>query len=259
MLLPPISFIKRNMLLLLILGLITGSTYAQTAISGLQKADSLVQNGKDSAAIQIYKRILQKDSLQKQALANLSILLMRQGERQKKAKDAKALYAQALQLSRSALHTAPNFVPAVYAYSLALYNHSMQQGVKDKIQGLRDVKDYLDRILMLDSAYAKVWYLSGRWNMAFSQLNFAERAAVKLLFGGMPKAGAEEAVNCYLQCKNLSPSFIRNYYYMAQAQHAEGRDLQAIATLKEAIHLRPILKDDRAFQQKCKAFIEALQ
>lgn len=253
-----LPFPKRTAWCVLVLLLIGSGAYAQSMSGQLKKADSLVQKGNDAGALQIYKSVLQKDSSQKEALAHTAILLVRAGERQKNASKAMPLYDSARQLSLTALRTDPNYVPAAYGYALALYSLSMEQGVKEKVKGLKDVKDYLDRVLMLDSAFGKAWYLSGRWNMAFNKLNFAERAAVKLLFGGMPDAGAVQAVSCFAQCKKLEPAFIRNYYYMASALHVTGKDLQAIAVLKEAIHLRPILKDDRTFQQKCRDMIEAL-
>lgn len=239
--------------------LLAGSGVQAQSVSGqLKKADSLIRKGEDAGALQIYKGILARDTTQTEALARTAILLVREGERQKTTPKAMPLYDSARQVALKALKADPNYVPAAYGYALASYNLSMEQGVKEKVKGLKDVKDYLDRVLMLDSTFGKAWYLLGRWNMAFNKLNFAERAAVKLLFGGMPDAGAAQAIVCYAECRKLEPSFIRNYYYMARALHVAGKDLKAITVLKEAVHLRPILKDDRDFQQKCKNMIEAL-
>jgi|SRR5690625_2722059 len=225
----------------------------------LEQAKAFIQKGNDSAALQNYRQVLSEASDQKEALSYTSILLSRKGERQEQKKDANEFYQQAQENALKALQSDPNYTPAPYAYALSLYHLSLHRGMKEKFKGLKEVKDYLDRTIMLDSSFAKARYLMGRWNMAFNKLNVFSKTAVKLFFGGLPDANAKEAISCYEKCRELSPSFIQNYYYLAQALHADGKDLKAISTLKEAISLRPILQDDRHIQQKCREMIKSLQ
>lgn len=232
---------------------------AQSITENLRKADSLAHHEQEAAALGIYDQILQKDPSQKTALARSSILILRKGKRQTDSKNANALYNQARTLAENAVEKDPNYAPATYAMALSLYTIALRQGVKEKIKGLKEVKDYLDRTFLLDSAYAPAWYLMGRWNMAFNKMNFAERAAVKLFFGGMPEANVSMAITDFLKCKKLAPSFIRNYYHLGLAYHTHGEDLKAISVLQEAVHLRPLLQDDRDLQKKCQELIKRLR
>ncbi len=254
-----LSLFFRNILLLLLFLFSFSSLSAQDMATLLRKADSLTHHEQGDAALEIYDQILQKDSRQKTALVQAGLLTLRKAKRQTNTRIADSLYNRAKLLTETALQRDPNYPPSTYAKALSLYVTALQQGVKEKIKGLKEVKDYLDRTLLLDSTYAPAWHLLGQWNMAFNKMNFAERAAVKLFFGGMPKANATIAITDFLKCKTLAPSFVLNYYHLGLAYHANGEDLKAISTLNKAVHLRPILQDDRHIQQKCKNMLEKLQ
>lgn len=244
--------------------LATGMLFVVT-VSG-QSADSLVAEGRrleqsmqEAAAIGKYKAAIEEDSLQSGALSRVSILLTREGDRQHNAKAGKSYYLQARDYARAALRAKPDGREANLAMAMALQQLSQAAGAKEKAGYIRDVKTYADKALLIDSAYAAAWHVLGNWNYQVSSLGFAERAATKLLFGSLPAASLDAAVADYQRCRQLAPSFLRNLYDLAGAYHAQGKDLQAIATLNQALRLRPVLQDDHAIQERCRNMIQELQ
>lgn len=231
-----------------------------------QATDSLVNHGlklekamQEAAALQQYLTVLKTDSFNLTALNRSAILTIREGKRQKTAKAAIPYYRTAKDLASTALRTDPDNKESLVAMATALRQLSLHAGAKEKAAYLKEIKADLDKALQIDAAYAPAWHALGNWNYDISKMNFAERAATKLLFGGLPDASFAAAIKDYLKCQRLDPAFILNISDLAKAYHANEEDLKAITALKQAIRLRPILQDDRMIQQECKKMLESLQ
>jgi hypothetical protein len=238
-------------------------------IPGLLRAqgpDSLVVQGvhlektmQEGGALKKYTQAIALDSTNVAALSRASILYMREGRRQKTAKEGDPYFLQARALAENALRSNSNDREANLAMGMALRELSLSAGAKEKAAYIKEVKTYIDKLILIDSTFAPAWHLSGEWNMEVSSLNFAERAAARLLFGGLPQASVQKAIADYSKSQKLDPSNIRNRFALAQALHADHKDLDAIAMLQQALRLRPIYQDDRDTQKACREMIQQLQ
>lgn len=238
---------------------LSGSLYGQNTDSLVRRGLELEHSMKEAAALQQYASVIKIDSTNLTALNHSAILTIREGKRQKTAKVAVPYYLAAKNFSSTALRISPDNKETLATMANVLRELSLHAGAKEKATYLKEIKSHLEKALQIDSTYAPAWHALGNWNYDISQMNFAERTATKLLFGGLPNASFANAIKAYLQCRRLDPSSIENVYNLAQAYHANEEDLKAIATLKQAIRLRPILQDDRMLQQKCKKMLESLQ
>lgn len=233
---------------------------AQSAASGMiNQATKLERSMHEAEALKIYKQVLAADSDNLRALAGASVLLTREGMRQKTPRDGKPFYLEAKGLSERALRVGADDKQANLSMSLALQQLSYLAGAKEKAAYIRDIKTYTDKALMIDSTYAPAWRVLGSWNYQVSSLGFAERAATKLLFGSLPAASIDQAIRDLRRSHQLDPSSILTLYELARTYHAAGRDMPAMTTLKQAIALRPILQDDRDLQNRCRKMLEGLQ
>ena len=240
--------------------LAVSAVQAQSALSGmLAQATKLEQSMHEAEALKIYEQVLVRDSDNLSALAGASVLLTREGMRQKTPRDGQPFYLQAKALSQRALRIDANEKQANLSMSLALQQLSYLAGAKEKAAYIQAVKTYTDKALMIDSNYAPAWRVLGSWNYQVSSLGFAERAATKLLFGSLPAASINQAIRDLRRSHQLDPSSILTLYELARTYHADGQDMPAMATLKRAIALRPILQDDRALQDRCRKMLESLQ
>lgn len=232
---------------------------AQSAEALLQEGLAMEKQTDEAGALKKYAAVLKTDSLNARALNRSALLLVRKGRRQKSAKPSTAYYLSAKNYAAKATAAYPDNKESLFAMSLALQQLSVHAGAKEKASYLKDARTYLDKALHIDSAYAPAWHALGAWNMEIHKMNFVEKAATKLLFGNLPEAGVAAAINAYQKCRKLDPAFIENYYDLAGAYHAKGDDTHAIATLKQAVRLRPLLEDDRSIQEKCRKMLQSLQ
>lgn len=235
------------------------SAGAQSADSLQAHAAALTARGQEDSALMVYRTLISRDSGNLVALTQASMLAGRQGERRQSKEEKAALYAEALSYARSALGQNTDDLQANIAMALALDRSAQLAGAKEKMAFLRDMRTYTDRALKIDSTSAGAWYLSGLWHAQISQLNFAEKAAAKLLFGGLPPATLEQAIADFSHSLRLDPAAIRSYYALAKAYHAHGEDLKAIEVLRQALRRRPIMQDDPALQARCREMIQSLQ
>ncbi|HEX5551715.1 MAG TPA: hypothetical protein VFX43_00615 [Chitinophagaceae bacterium] len=239
--------------------LFTCSVYAQSADSLVAMGMRLEQGRQEAKALQMYKAALKIDSTDLKALSRASILSMRAGNRQV-SPELKAVYFDAAkEYATNALKKDPDDKEANLAMAMALQQLSLTAGAKQKAGYLKAVKTYTDKALLIDSAYGRAWYVQGNWNYQVSSLNFAEKAATRLLFGRLPQASMDQAIADYQKCLRLDPSFILNLYKLAGAYHAKGKDLKAISTLRQALRLRPVLQDDHKIQDDCRKMIQSLE
>lgn len=233
--------------------------YAQSADSLVAEGVRLEMDMKETQALQKYQSALRLDSSDVTALWHASMLSTRQGIRASSTKARQRYFDQGAALARKALGKAPANKEANVALALALRQLSFSAGAKEKAGFIKEIKSCADKALMSDSTYGMAWFVLGNWNYDVSSLNFAERAATKLLFGGFPPASLDQAIADYERCQHFDPHFIENVYQLAKVYHAKGKDLKAIATLKQALHLRPIREGDRQIQDDCRTMLQSLQ
>lgn len=232
---------------------------AQSIESLLQEGHELENQANEAGALKKYSAVLKVDSSNATALNQSAILTVREGRRQKTTKAAEPYFLVGKNYADKATRLYPGNKVSLLALSMALQELSLHAGAKEKAAYIKEIKSNLDKALSIDSSYARAWHMLGNWNIEVSQMNFAEKAATKLLFGGLPDASTNAAIRAYLRCRRLDPSYILNYYDLANAYHTAGDDTKAIAVLKQALRLRPILQDDHSIQARCKDLLESLQ
>lgn len=66
-------------------------------------------------------------------------------------------------------------------------------GTRTRVERSRAVKAHADRALALDSTLAGAYHVRGLWHRAVADLGFLQRAAVKIIYGGLPSASLEQS------------------------------------------------------------------
>lgn len=233
--------------------------YGQSADSLVMEGRRLEQEMKETQALQKYQSALRLDSNDVRALCRASIMATREGIRASSSKEKTKYFQAARSYAESALRKSPADKEANVALAMALRQLSFSAGAKERAGYIKEIKSAADKALLADSTYGMAWFVQGNWNYDVSSLNFAERAATKLLFGSFPPASLDQAIADYTRCLHFDPHFIENLFQLAKAYHEKGKDLKAISTLKQALRLRPIREGDRKIQDDCRMMLQSLQ
>lgn len=235
------------------------SIQAQTSAK-LARADSLFANYEQQAALDAYNQVLQHDPENFSALWHSSLLYSRIGNEFDDGDKKKEYFNTAKERAQRALqvdplHTQSNFVMAVAMGRMALI-----VGAKERVAASRDIKKYAERALEADSSNAGAWHVLGRWNYEISDLNFAERLAANVLFGGIPEGASNEKAAQYIETAiELNPDMVLYYYDLAKVYEALDQQEQAIQACEAALQKPSHAPDDDKIKEDCRELIDDLR
>ncbi|HVB04245.1 MAG TPA: tetratricopeptide repeat protein [Chitinophagaceae bacterium] len=250
---------RSKLLLLLAFIAMPIGVVAQTADEEVSQGLQLEKLMHEGEALNKYRLALkiQPDNLV--ALTRASLMCSRIGNRETD-KDKQTVYFKVAKIyADGALKINPENAEANLVEAVAMGRMALISGAKQKVAALRGIKRYTELAIKYDPANPDAWFLLGKWNYEVYNLNFFERAAANMLFGGVPKSSLKDAITYYQKSLQLDPGFIQAYYELGKAYHKNNEDAQAISTLKKALSLRNTHEDDSTFKAGANQLLESLQ
>jgi tetratricopeptide (TPR) repeat protein len=172
--------------------------------------------------------------------------------------DRKAILDRALECSLAAVRadgsnsTAHACVAVCYAKECAFAS------IKDELNYSRLFKLEAERSIALDPKQDIGYYLLGRWNYGVANVGMFARAFVKMVYGGLPKASNEAAIENFKKAIELAPDRIINHAALAMVYEAENRRPEEIAELEKCRALHPLGLEDEDAQRDAVRQLAAL-
>jgi tetratricopeptide (TPR) repeat protein len=233
--------------------------HAQDINAMLKEADRLEAVPDENGAYQKFKDILKLKPTNLHALSKCSELCSRIGKRQTDPKIRDSYYDAAKIYAQTALRIDPANADASCSMAMALGRSSMSKSGKEKINTAKEIRKYVDIALKTNPNHFLAWHILGRWHYEISNLNFFERTAVKLFYGGMPESSLDESIAAFEKSQSIVSGFILNYFELAKAYHRNDQNDKAIATLKVMLTLPNQTEDDSATKEEGKRLLKDWQ
>ncbi len=129
---------------------------------------------------------------------------------------------------------------AVHQLSLAICHGklaSYSPDTRGKLTHSRDVKKYAERALELDPAYDWAHHIVGRWHYEVAKLSGTQRFLIRLIYGGLPPASHDLALQHFRRAIELAPENISHQLELAHALRAAGKIPEAIAQFRLGLAL----------------------
>jgi tetratricopeptide (TPR) repeat protein len=228
----------------------------------LKRAYELQLQYKETEALAVYEQILATAPENYEALCNASLLHSRMGERY--ADDSRKInhFNIAKSYALRAYELKPADAGSNYAMALSMALSAQVSGPKQRLAVTNQVKSYLDAALLADSTNADAWHLLGRWYFKMANLNFAEVAATKMIFGGLSqKVTNLDAVYAMENAIRFNPNKLL-YYYDLACIYEEMKNREACAsTLQRVLSLNlPFeTKEELELSRRCKIMLQEQQ
>ncbi|NDA61404.1 MAG: hypothetical protein EBX50_05105 [Chitinophagia bacterium] len=198
----------------------------------LQNAEQLEKQLKEQEAIKVYQTVLLQDAANAFALVKLAELHALLGDKETDKKNKKLLYETAYSYARRSWTADSNRVESNYVMAMASGKMTDFESDNKKVVGyVRDIKDYAERAVKINPNYGKAQYVLGKWHYEMYILSAFKKAAVKLMYGGLPSGDLDIAIACMEKCRLLEPYFTSNYLDLGRAYKEKGRPSQAIDVL----------------------------
>jgi hypothetical protein len=225
----------------------------------LKEADNLEKQQKETEALEKYKLILLQEPTQLKALVKSAELNASMGARADK--NGKRLYYEtAFSFANRAFQADSSQADAAYAMAMASGKMTEVETENKKLVAyVRDVKYYADKAIALNPNHAKANYTMGKWHYEMANLSGLKKAAVKMLYGGLPPGTMEEAIQYMEKCKTLEPYFAANYLDLAKAYKDDHKPAQAIEVLNKLVKLPTRTTDDIALKAEGAKLLASMQ
>ncbi len=225
----------------------------------LQKANQLFSEYKEPQALEAYLSVLKSEPDNYTALWNASYLYSRIGNRFDEKKQKVEYFKKAKELAERALKVDSTDANSNFAMSVAMGRIALISGAKARLAASSDIKYYAEQALKFDPHHAGAWHVLGRWNYKVANLNFAEKFAAKVLFGGLPKGASDQnAIYDYKKAIDYDGNTLMYYIDLAKVYQTEDQDQEAIKTLQKMLQLQPKTPDDPRFVKEANQMLKKL-
>ncbi len=243
---------------ILLLLFIIATVSAQDAAAVIKEAARLENTLNEKAALEKYKEALKLHPSNITALNKCSELCSRIGKRNPDSKIRTSYYQYAKNYAAAALKINPNNADANCAMAIILGSIALTGSSKEKVTAAKEIKKYVDIALKNDPLNYKAWHVLGRWHFELSDLNVFERAAVKIMFGGLPHSTVPESIRAFEKAGSIK-SFAANYMELAKAYKKNNQQDKAIAAINALLNFPNQTEDDEALKTMGKILLKQWQ
>lgn len=245
--------------LLLLMGWIVYSTVINGQTSSLEEAKAFERQYNTAQAVLKYEESLKENPNQLSVLVRLIEIHCFGLESTKDEELRKAQLNKAKEWLNKAKLLDSTQTDYLYIKAVLLGQLIEVSPVKEKAQFTKEIKTLLDQALAQDPQHVKSLYTLAKWNEEVSGLNPAVRGAMKVIFGGLPPASQENAIELHQKARKLNPGFLANNYDLALLLKKTNKPSQAIELLQYQMKLPTKTKEELEFKNKSKQLLQSLQ
>jgi tetratricopeptide (TPR) repeat protein len=130
---------------------------------------------------------------------------------------------------------------------------------RTKMQYSKFIKDEAEKAIELDPKNDYAYLVLARWNFEMTQLNPVLRGIAELLYGQMPPASQDKALEDFQKAIEFAPNKMIHHFYYGETLARLGRKEEARAEYQKVLRLAPICKEERGYQQKAAAGLKMLE
>lgn len=179
------------------------------------------------------------------------------GEQRTREEEREQFYRDALADAEAAIESDATNAHAYLAGAIAAGRVGLISGTREKVEMSRTVKEYADRALTLNDALPAAYHVRARWNYEVASLGFFSRAIVRAVYGGLPDASYEAAVEDFERSIALDDRVVDRLElgrtYIAMDQEDKARE-----QLQTALDLPNKDPDDPQYKDEARELLDEL-
>lgn len=160
--------------------------------------------------------------------------------------DSKADGEKSLDYAKRALALDPKSAKAHLSLAVAYGKLTDYVGNKTKLEYSRILKEETEKSIALDPKDDFAWYVLGRWHYGVANVNGVLKVLARVVYGGMPPASNEKAVECLEKSVKLAPKELSHHSALARAYTAVGKNDDAKKEWRTVLTLKPADSEEEA-------------
>ena len=254
---------SRFLLVLLAIGLSqmaeSNAAHAQTISAQIEKADRLEDADRFSDSLAILKAVEKNDPDHAEILYRISRVEAELLDDLSDESEKKSYAQESVAYAKRAIAAAPENSNAHLAASIAYGMLTDYVDDKTKIEFSKLIKAEAQRAIELDPKNDYAYLILARWNFEMTELNPVLKTIAEWLYGQMPPASQDKALEDFQKAIALAPNRIIHHYSYGDALERLGRKDQAKVEFQKALQLTATDKEDRGYQKKAAAALKRLR
>lgn len=226
----------------------------------MKEAENFERQLKEAEALEKYKQVLVQQPDNSKALVKAAEMNASVGNRITDKQNKRLYMESAYAFAQRAFKADSTQADASYAMAMTSGKMTEVETDNKKLVGyIRDIKYYADKALSLDPNHAKANYILGKWHYDVTAISGFKKAAVKLLYGGLPLGNLEDAAKYMEKCRSLEPYFAVNYLALGKVYKEDHKPAQALEVLGKLVKLPTRSSDDAAAKTEGAQLLATLQ
>ncbi len=183
-------------------------------MAGAVDCDSLMAAFNNEAALECYRDRLAQDPENVDLQIAVLRALIDTGE-DASGNAALPYFEQAVESSKRFSRNHPQSAEGYYYLAVALGRQAQFLGGKDKVSLAKEIRTNVDRALALDDQHAEAYLTRGIYFFELATLNKALRFFAKVLYGGLPEGGLDDAKADLKAALSIEPDNTNTLYHLA--------------------------------------------
>jgi tetratricopeptide (TPR) repeat protein len=236
----------------------TGAPEPENLTARLQKADRLDDSDHFVEAIGILKEAEKSDPKNVEILYRISRVESDLVEDLSDDSKKKNYALESVAYAKRAIEADPQNSNAHLAAAIAYGDLTDFVDDRTKMEYSKVIKSEAEKAIELDPKNDYAYLVLARWNFEMTQLNPILRGLAELLYGQMPPASQEKALEDFQRAIALAPNRIIHHYCYGDALARLGRKEQAKAEFQRVLRLTASDKEERGYQQKASSGLKTL-
>ncbi|MEY3897337.1 MAG: hypothetical protein RLZZ214_2858 [Verrucomicrobiota bacterium] len=165
---------------------------------------------------------------------------------------------KALAYAERAVAAAPNECDPHLSVAICLGKITPYLGNRETVEVSRKIKIAAEKAVKLNPKNDYAWHLLGRWHQSLANIGGATRALAGIIYGGLPAASNETAVECFRRAIALNPKRLVHVVELGRTYGMMGRKDEAKRYLQTGLAMPNQDKDDPETKQRGKASLKEI-
>ena len=225
-----------------------------------KQADNFERSFKEQDALNVYRQIVVIDPTNSKALVKTTELSCTTGERELNKNNKRLIFESALAFAQRAVKADNNSADAYYAVALANSKMAEVETENKKVVGfIRDTRLNADNALKLNPNHAMANFIEGKWQYEMITLNWAKRFTAKIIYGGLPEADVDQAIQYLEKSRSIDPYYMLTLIILAKTYRLNNRPAKEIEVLTRTVKLPIRTVDDSSLKAEAQKRLQELE
>jgi tetratricopeptide (TPR) repeat protein len=164
----------------------------------------------------------------------------------------------ALSYAERAVAAAPDKCDPHLSVAICLGKLTPYLGNRESIEASRQIKISAEKAVRLDPKNDFAWHVLGRWHQSLANIGGTTRALARVIYGGLPSASNETAVECFKKAMTLNPRRLIHVVELGRTYAMMDRKDEARNYLKQGLAMPEADKDDPETKQRGRATLKEI-